>query len=359
MTVVKTAATLESITLAVPLPRYAQLVSYSECQFFGVGGASDSISYACREIWSLAERKNVEKYLREAQDEIETEVNYPLTPTWYTSESYPYANPLKLRRGQILAAGIEATSTISAGAAVDHSSDPAVVGPVATAVTDEDEIRVYHPDSDVEVIPSDISISGGAATIQIPRCRLVAEASANNPESGWSYTETGAGGPFEQTVDVKRVYNDASTNATLVWPHQCSVSCSATGCSEYTQTACMYLRSARLGLVDLVPATYSGGTWTRKTACCRGNPELVRVNYRAGLETLTLQAEDAIMRLAHAKMPDDPCGCDQIHALWARDSRVPEILTAERLNCKFGLSDGAWIAYQFAQSMELLRGGIL
>jgi len=78
----------------------------------------------------------------------------------------------------------------------------------------------------------------------------------------------------------------------------------------------------------------------------------VRVNYYDGKQYLSRQMEDAIVRLAHAKMPDEPCGCDVAQRMWKRDRNVPEVLTRERINCPFGMSDGAWIAWQFTRSFK-------
>jgi len=58
-------------------------------------------------------------------------------------------------------------------------------------------------------------------------------------------------------------------------------------------------------------------------------------------------------------MPEEPCGCEVAQRLWRRDRHVPEVLTRERINCPYGLSDGAWQAWRFTQSMKLVRGRVL
>ncbi|NUN03980.1 MAG: hypothetical protein HUU41_22980, partial [Bryobacteraceae bacterium] len=72
------------------------------------------------------------------------------------------------------------------------------------------------------------------------------EALADNPPEGWDYADVAN---FEATVDVKRVYNDPSTNAVLVWPHQCSVVCAQGGCDEYTHAGCEYVRIPEIGTI--------------------------------------------------------------------------------------------------------------
>jgi len=365
MAIVPSESALVAEDSAVTLPRYAQIVQSPECAFFGVRRTGDT-EYECRDIWQKHDRDLIQRYLAEAQEEIENEIGYFLSPRWVIGaqtdgiperqiDAQPYAFPVLARWGHVIEAGVRATAAIASGVGVDHTSDPAVVGPVATTVADTAEIRIYHPGTEVEIHPSAITIGGGFVTITIPRCRMVLASLADNPAGGLDYdTVTN----FEATVDVVREYCDASTNAVLVWPHQCSslATCSCT-CGDYTQTGCIYIKDPVIGELDVLPATYSGGAWSATTqTCCTSNPVMVRLNYRAGVHTLTQQQEDAIVRLAHAKMPNEPCGCEVAQRLWARDRETPKALTKERANCPFGMSDGAWVAWRFAQTLKLVEG---
>jgi hypothetical protein len=351
MTVVATQSALVNQTSAVRLARYAQLIEYDECSFFGVANP-DAADLGCRQIWLKSDRDLINKYLAEAQYEIEQETGYPLAPRWIGQgqteeyldwQAYPSGRRILTRFTRFIEAGIEATSTISAGAAVDHSTDPAVIGPVATTVTDTDEIRVYHPGLAVEIDPSSITISGGNLTIEIPRCRMVKQSVADNPEEGLDYDDLDN---FESTVDLKRIYNDSTTQATLAYPSSC------TGCKETTLSGCFYVRNKRLGILDIQLTGNGNGS-------CSCRAKIIKLNYRAGADVLTPQAEDAIVRLAHSKMPFELCGCERWSRLWRRDRETPKILSRERLNCPFGLNNGAWIAWQFAQSMKIMRGAVL
>jgi len=58
-------------------------------------------------------------------------------------------------------------------------------------------------------------------------------------------------------------------------------------------------------------------------------------------------------------MPKEPCACDIVQYYWERDRNMPEAFTRERANCPFGMSDGAWIAWRFAQTLKTVRGGVL
>lgn len=345
MTVVAEQSALVNEASAVRLARYAQIIEYPECNFFGVNNPNISTGFQCRDIWTKPQRDTILKYLAEAQYEIEQETKYPLSPRWIGSgqtQEYTDWQPLKwriiTRFARFIEGGIEASSDISLAEAINTATDPGVVGPVATTVTDTSEVRVYHPDTDVEIDPSSITISGGNLTIEIPRCRTVKESVADNPDTGIAYSTLSN---FESTVDIKRVYNDSDTEVTFVYKNSC------TDCTESTFGGCFYPIDKRLGIVDIQ---------LNSNSLCGCRVDLMRLNYRAGADVLTRQAEDAIIRLAHSKMPSEPCGCRVTKRLWARDRNIPDVLTRERLNCPFGLSDGAWIAWQFAQSMKIVRG---
>jgi hypothetical protein len=340
---------------AVPLARYAYVTGYTECRFWGVSSA-DEPEDSCREILKKHERDMIGKYLAEAQDEIEQVTQYYLAPTWTANEEHRYTIPVTTRWGKVIAPGARGESDISLGAAVSHAVDPATIGPLATTVTDINEVRVFYPDTDIEISPSAITISGGNVTIEIPRCRLATQAAY----ASGGVIDYGNLANFQTTVDIKRVYNDTSVNATLVWIHGKSCSCAlGTGCcscNESTETACMVIRDRDIGAINVLPATYSNGAWSRGTSLCNRGAQNVRLNYYSGLQALTPQAEDAIIRLAHSKMPEPPCGCGVLQDLWRRDRNTPEVLTAERLNCPFGLNDGAWIAWRFTNAMRMVRG---
>lgn len=358
MTVVLAQTQLTAESSAVPLARYAYLTGYAECRFWGVSNA-DEPNEPCRQLLTKAERDMIAKYLHEAQDEIEQVCGYHLNPQWDSDEEQPYSNPVRAHWGKVIAAGVRAETTIAASAAVDDTADPHIVGPIATTVTDTNEVYVFHPGTDVEINPSAISISGGLLTIDIPRCRTVTQA-AYSAGGEIDYT---VDANFETTVDVIRIWNDTSTQGELVWTHGKTCSCGAPSgccsCDEETETACLGVRNSAVGALNILMASYSGGAWSRASACACSAPNKIRLNYYSGMTPLTPQAEDAILRLAHSKMPDPPCGCSVLQDLWKRDRNVPTVLTAERLNCPFGINDGAWIAWRFANSMRLVRGGTL
>lgn len=345
----------------ISLARYAKLTGYSECAIMGVNHPSEAHGDCENPIWTQFQRDTLLDYFAEAQEEIEGETGYPLCPTYFVDEEHPYGFPVHARWKKILAAGVRASADILASAAIDYESDPALIGPVATSVTDPAEVKVFYPGSDREIEPLKISLSGGVLRVWIPRCRLVTPDSFATPEGGLEYGDLDN---FLATVDVRRVYTDGSVNAKLVYAHRSSASpcasCGCLTCGEYAEDACLRVENAQTGALGALAATYSGGNWTaRCRTCWSARPTNLRVSYLAGMNPISLQAEQAVLRLAHAKMPEAPCGCGPLKDLWARDTRVPEFIDQVRIENPFGPSDGALVAYRFAHQIKLHGAGAL
>lgn len=366
MAIVPTVATPRNEKSAVRLARYAQRISYNECAFFGVATTGND-DYQCRKIWTKIQRDNIAFYLAEAEREIEDQLRYFLQPRWVVGllsdepnydprlvDEQAYRCKTTTKWGAIIEAGVRATSVMQSGVAVSYATEPATVT-VAVGAAAIDEVRVYHPGTTVEIDPSAIVVSGGNYIISIPRCRLVKAALMDNDEAGLDYdTITN----FEVTVDVARVYNDPSTNALLAHKNRCT----NPACAETTQTACLYFPNQYVGITEVQPATYDedAAAWERACLSFRCNyPKITRFYYRAGLTYLDEQMEDSVIRLAHAKMPNEPCGCDVTQRMWERDRFVPSVISPERARNPFGLNDGAWAAWTYVRTRILRRAVVM
>ena len=128
---------------AVRLAKYAQLTQH-ECAFWGVADPNVAVDDACSPLMTLPEREQIARYLGEAQDEIEQVCGFPLSPKWFT-ETLPYAFTVHAKWSKVFDVGIRATEVVANGVTVSYAADPSVIGPVATTITDPDEIHVYHP----------------------------------------------------------------------------------------------------------------------------------------------------------------------------------------------------------------------
>lgn len=357
---------------AVSLARYAKLIRYEEAAFWGVVWDNQFLR-GCDPLWSEYERMSVQNALAEAQQEIEEVLGYPLCPTYITGTvqgdwrwvDQRHINPLKFwgqmmsRYPRLLAAGVQAVTVLGEDELVDYNMTEGVgvIGPLTTAATNSEEIKIFYPDSDREITPSKITITAGQVTIEIPRYRMVKpEFLDNSNESPVRYENINF---FLSAVDVKRIYTDASTQAIFVRPGCRNGNC-AGGCSECTQAGCIYIRDAYLGVVNVTPGIWDSdaGAWSSQRVCMPGYSE-VRLNYLAGVNHIDLKAEMAVIRLAHSKMGRPPCSCDKTGQMWQKDYDVTGAVTRERVNCPFGLSNGAWNAYKWALSSAAKRASIL
>ena len=366
MAIVPTTATPRNEKSALRLARYAQRIEYSECAFFGVN-APDIEDYQCRKIWTKIQRDTIAYYLAEAEREIEDQLRYFLQPHWVVGQlsdepnydprlvdDQPFRCKSITRWGAVIEAGVRATTVMQNGVAVNHAADPATVT-VAIGAAAISEVRVYHPGTTVEIDPSAIVVSGLNYVISIPRCRLVTSALMDNSEQGLDYATVAN---FEATVDVARVYNDPSTNALIAHRTRCTTP----ACAETTQSACMWFEDRYVGTFEIQPGTWdeNAAAWAQGCLQFRCNyPKLNRLYYRAGLTVLDEQMEDSIMRLAHAKMPNEPCGCNVTQRLWERDRFVPNVISQERARNPFGLNDGAWNAWTFVRTRILRRAKVM
>jgi len=344
---------------SVSLVRYSKIIGYSECAFFGFS-REDNAKYACREIWTKEQRDMIQDYLCEAEEEIENVVGYPLTPKWITDERHSCRRPVLSEKSYVIEAGVRSEEIIQDDSVVDLITDPATIT-IVSAETELDKLKVYYPDTDLEIVPQSIIRSGAFIVIYIPKCRMPEYSKLENPSYGWDYADNTN---FQASVDVHKISTDPSIQGKFVWSHGCSNTCLSTGCADYSKTACIIVEKGDIGRLDLRPATWneSESIWkpsTLSSVCCGGSPDYLEINYLAGLLKLSKTAETAIVRLAHSKAPTEPCGCGITQRLWKRDRNVPQILTRERLECPFGLSDGAWMAWKFASSLSMERMSIL
>jgi hypothetical protein len=336
---------------ALTLPRYAARIGYTECAFYGIHHP-DNPTYACREMWTQDQRDEIWHQLLLAQGMIEEVIGYPLAARWITEDRQRYRRLIQARWANVIEAGVMSDVMVEEGAAVDHTGDPATVGPVAVGDYKADDLHLFYAGLDVEVPYSDVTIAAGNATFEVPRCRLVDPDYWVNPVTGWDYADVATWGAA--TVDVRAIVNDPSTNAVLRGPSWCD------DCEDETDTGCIRIRDDRLGLLVVTPANWDDDDeeWNSCALDC-GCWDFVDLYYRAGAAQVSRIAEDTVMRLAHANMPTEPCGCDVTQRLWARDRTVPNVLTRDRLNCPFGISDGAWMAWRFATRQRIVKGGVL
>lgn len=297
----------------ITLEEYARFIGYSECAIFGVYNPANHVEDACRDIWTLAQRNYLLHYFAEAQEEIENEVKFLFQPTWITGNLADTGNwrltdiqtckpSYYTKWNNLIQMGRKTEHIIGEDVAITHDSDPVEIDITInpTIVQSLHFINIFYPGTNIEINPSDMTITGTTLHIEIPRCRLVAYALRDNDSSGVLYTDDDN---FQDTIDIKYYYT-----------------------------------------TDLNSIVEFGD----------GSAGLY---YLAGEILPTEQQFDMVMRLAHSKMPDEPCGCEIAQSLWKRDRNIPDYLTTERLNNPFGVNDGAMVVHQWVKSIKKLRVG--
>lgn len=345
MTVVTSLPNTATIdTSAVPLAKYAQIIRYDENAFFGINHA-DNRERSCRKIWTKLERDMVSRYLRDAQTMIEGILGYPLKQQWFVNEQHRNASQIFTKWSYVQALGNRATTVIEASVALDFTADPATFTSSAVHSATSDEVHLYIAGTSIELFPSALTVgSGSGVSGTIPWARLVKEEYQNNPQEGLFYDYV-IGGQYVEEIDIVRVYTDTTNPGLFVWPlgEYCPK------CGEDTRNACGYLHSSISGAITMLP--------TDTTVCsyCGNTAAYLRLNYCAG-KSIDIAGEEAIVRLAHALMPIEPCpGCDPLRMLWQQDRSIPNAITADRANCAFGVYDGAWRAWQYAHRNKHVR----
>lgn len=356
---------------AVTLSMYARYIKKDECAFWGVNRTATN-HVECGHIWTKSERDLIAYWLNEAQRQLEREVGYFLAPTYTvgfisdepnqdfmrvdSQDFYKWPFRMVARWGHLIEAGIESETTIEDNIAVTQN-DPATFTTAATvpATITIYDIHVYHAGTDYEVDPSSITINNDlTVTVEIPRCRTVVPSLWDNPSDGLDYDDDAN---FMASAKLTYIVTDTSTNAIIKYQHNCNSSCASGGCVQSTKNGCIQIDDERSGIIQVKPSNYVNGQWVG-TTCRIYGPMDVGLYYLSGSRQLDTVGESMIIKLAHAKMPEEPCECQEAQRYWKYDREVPAVITRERDHCPFGRSNGAWEAYRWAQAVRLLKAGI-
>lgn len=311
----------ENVTLGLTLDRYQEIMNLPEAAFNGLSKPDDEGCYDCVAIWKQTDRDALAQAIANAEEMREHELGYFTAPKYIEDEEYEFGFPLILDQKLLITVGTSAQSNISLGVALVlgaelSPNDPVTIA-VATTVTDKNEICLFYPGEDIEIHPSSVEISGGVATIEIPRSRLIKLTVDTNCEPAPSYYENDN---FITTIDVKRCYTDVSNGAYYVWFGDCSIT--GLTLTETTQLLYPKIIDRRLSIVKFFPATYSAGTWTYANPTRWTEPSSVRVSYLSGMR-YSAQVEIDTARLAHTLLigliPDRADLCSDC---WKGDTQV-------------------------------------
>lgn len=325
---------------AVTLTMYQQYVGYDEAAFWGVTYDGQE-ELSCNMLWTGRQRDQLANALAEAQSLFESVCGYPLCPTWITDFQPCPRNPITTRYSKLITMGKKSTSSIAVSESVSFLTEPAKVGPIATSAASISEVHFYLQGTDREVYPSSVTLAGGFLTAEFPRARLILP--TYDTVIGWVGNRFIDLFNFAGELDIVREIASTAQTASLF---NRDLNCAIT-----TEQLCSRLENPDVGIVRVYRNCFS----IMEPFCCK-LPFGVELYYRAGLAKLDQRLLSAIIRLAHTLIPTSICNqCDQIHRLWEADNKIPPVLTKERINCPFGLSDGAWFAYKRATQVKMLR----
>jgi hypothetical protein len=300
---------------ALTIDRYQEIMRLPIAAFNGLNNPNEETQYECSTIWKQSDRDYIAEHLAQAEDRRERELGYFLAPK-YVEADYEYDDPLELTDRYLIRVGTQTITDIEDAVAltlgVETSPNDPVTVVVATTVTDPKEIIITYPGEDVEIKPKSVSISGGNATILIPRSRLVLPSLNDDRSDHLSYYENDN---FLTTVDVKRKFYDETSPIQYVW---LGYQYSGQSTVEVTQTAWNRVREARLSVIEHWPAILSSGVWTRRRYTKPVRPALIRIHYLSG-RTMSMYTEITTARFAHTLMPNKPVSCPTVHQYWQED----------------------------------------
>jgi len=342
----------DDYTLSVNLDRYQELMRLPINAFNGLNKPNEEPVYECSTIWKQSERDDLAMYLGAAEEMREIELGYHIAPKWIVDEEHEYASVAILNRKHLIEVGKPAESDISLTVpltlGVETAPTDPVVITVATTVTAVGEICVFYPGEDIKIKPSSVTISGGVATIKIPRARLIDPDLNDDRDDHLSYYENDN---FIAEVDVKRCYTDTTDVATIRWlgNNLCTDKCNLS-----TQVACAVAagnRSKRISRLNIFPATESGGVFTSTAHTYCHAPISLLVSYRSGRQS-SIKTELLTARLAHTLMPNKPSSCPTVHMYWETDT-VPQ-----KQWTPYGNSQGALMCWIFDSRDRVVSGGM-
>jgi hypothetical protein len=400
----------------MPLAEWGRLAGVHPLHLMGINLEDIQTRLGCSTVWAQHEwqmsdsvsREELARAIRSAEDDIEEILGYHLIPWWDADEraSLPrhyraaysrfssidqrgYSHSFRAQWGQYIRSGVRTKSAVALAEAITWAAADSVgwkaTGSVAvaTSVTDSNELHLYYPgeaaDDLYEIQPISVEISAGTATITFKRELCVLESLEGKVEPWTTAIDGELDANFLGTVDVYRVYNDPSDNATLIWESLPGCGeCLGTGCDTcgyYHQYACITARDYLHSVLVWTPATYTDGEWVSAARARDRTPDMLTLNYKSGFQSPTARYERdmdprlqrAVYLLSISRLHRTLCGCmsSSFNEL-QRDMAISEAGTSFRisdidLNNPFGTRRGAVEAWRIVSKFpntNLNRGAV-
>lgn len=321
----------------------------NECAGYGIRNfpTTGVIGMGCGDHWDQMYRYYLATAIAKAEKRMEADrwLGFPLRRKYDKPRQLAYCSEIALGK-YLRGTGIETNTfvdtvdlTLSVGGIIN---DP-VEFTIDVDFTDIDEFTIQYPTAyfassckDYLIRPSCVTISGGTATVQIPRARLLLPEFFLNYQNVNDRPDYEEDANFLNQVDIYRNYLNTCTGTNLVWwkhsgPLYChaDVSCEISGsCADVRQLACTYISNQRMGYVRFEVATCENGVYTTTTPAVRRMPDGIEINFMRGYydryDEMDEDIQRAVIAWAHNNMPQDYCSCSVQTKYWQDDNKPVE-----------------------------------
>jgi len=329
------------------LDQFRQRFNIPPWAFNGVENP-DEDRRGCDHYWTQWQRDDLAIALADAEEQLAGQLGFYLGTRYLIDYDRVWEDPLRLRWGHVVGAGIRARTEVTPSAS-DFTVDPATITVLAASFSGgTSEVVVVDDETGLTIEPDSITTVGLNYVIRISQYKLLNWTVLENQSETIDYSAAFPAASWLKLADltVYRQYRDTDTQAVITYGPSCNCWCSGDACTGSEYDGCVFVRNARIGLVRVNRATLSDGTWSCDNSAICGcyEGDKVTVYYEAGTTDVPAW-ERAAFQLAFAGMGEQPCGCALHERQWRRAREVPSVLTAERLNCRFGMEQGAWAAW--------------
>lgn len=371
-------------TTYLTLGYYARWIGMSESAIYGIVREDDPDMGCDDYYWSESMRFQFVKSIQQAEKRLAKYLGHPLKDQWICDEMHHfYGNEnnceITLNTKMVRTIGKKTEEMVAADVAVgvDVFAEEYVVS-VDVDFEDCTELVVFYPgQTSQEIDPSSVIISGGVATVTIPRSHLLKQEflidfRADNDRPRYEVYSN-----FLETVDIYRRFPDAALGVTFIWDRKvcgcsCNVWCSHTATVPggiVEQTGAATITDPRLGTILVEPATFNTetGEWESALWTELRSPNRVKISYVSGIQDgcadeCPLEPDPniarAIIGLAHSNLPFGVCSCDFAKKGYELDAFAPTADEGPTIMTPFGTTRGQVLAWNLIKVERVGWGGL-
>jgi hypothetical protein len=240
----------------------------------------------CDHYYTQWERDDLAIALNDAEEQLAERLGFYLGARYLIDYDRPWDNPLQLRYGHVVGAGVRARTEVTPSAS-DFTTDPATITvPSASFTGGTSEVVVIEDDTGLEIEYDEITTSGANYVISISQYKLLNWTVLEEQSTTIDYDATFPAASWLKLADVTvyRQYRDTDTQATITFGPSCNCWCAGVACTGSDYTGCVFVLNRDIGLVRINRATLSSGTWScdQSAVCGCYEGDKVTVYYEAG-----------------------------------------------------------------------------